>query len=131
MPGEIMGRCFLCSEDTSRQCDKCDLFVCSDYCLSKHRYKDMCLPFKVENSPEVGRYVVATRDILATELIITEEAAAMGPCQNTMPRCLACLANLNPDTAFSCDKCNFPFCNEACCKCDIHVKNECAVFPYR
>ena len=131
MRGDKMGRCFLCSDETSRQCDNCDLFVCSDYCLSKHRYNDTCLPFKVENSSEVGRYVVATRDILATELIITEEAAAFGPVPNTVPRCLACLASLEPDTAVSCDKCNFPFCSQACCNSEFHVNNECAVFPYR
>ena len=131
MPGGKLGRCFLCHEETPRQCENCDLFICSDYCQSKHRYHDTCLPFKVENSPEIGRYVVATRDILPTELIISEEAAALGPCPNTLPRCLTCLASLGADTAVSCDKCNFPFCSKACSQTEVHVNNECAVFPYR
>ena len=74
---------------------------------------------------------MATRDILATELIIAEGAAALGPCPNTVPRCLTCLASLDADTAYSCDNCGFPFCGPACCKSDFHVNNECAVFPYR
>ena len=129
MRGDKMGRCFLCSDETSRICDKCDLFVCSEYCLSKHRYNDLCLPFKVENSTEVGRYVVATRDILATELIIAEEAAAFGPVPNTVPRCLACLATVDADTAVSCDQCNCRFCSPACRKRDAHVNNECSRIP--
>ena len=120
---------------TSHKSDKCeDVFVCSDYCYSKHVYEDTCLPYRIENSPGLGRYVVATRDILPTELIISEAAAALGPCQNTQPRCLTCLASMDqmdPEKIVWCDKCNFPFCSEQCASSDLHVNNECSAFPYR
>ena len=132
---EMSGNCFLCGSVTSRKSDKSeDVFVCSDYCYSKHVYEDTCLPYRIENSPGLGRYVVATRDILPTELIISEAAAALGPCQNTQPRCLTCLASMDqmdPEKIVWCDKCNFPFCSEQCATSDIHVNNECGAFPYR
>ena len=91
-------------------------------------------PFKIQEIPEVGRIVVATRDIEATELILAEKPAAVGPCTNTPPRCLNCLVLLSsiPESSVVyCDKCNFPFCSEACSRSDVHVNNECATFPYR
>ena len=48
-----------------------------------------------------------------------------------MPRCLTCLALLDPATAVVCDKCGFPFCSEECATSALHTDNECAVFPYR
>ena len=64
--------CFLCSTATTGQCQYCKIPVCSDYCLSKHLDDgSVCLPFRVENSEALGRHVIATRDILPTELIIS------------------------------------------------------------
>ena len=37
---------------TSRKSDKSeDVFVCSDYCFSKHVYEDTCLPYHIVSSP--------------------------------------------------------------------------------
>ena len=37
---------------TSRKSDKCeDVFVCSDYCYSRHVYEETCLPYRIESSP--------------------------------------------------------------------------------
>ena len=37
---------------TSRKSDKSeDVLICSDYCFSKHVYKDTCLPYRIESSP--------------------------------------------------------------------------------
>ena len=64
--------CFLCSSPTSDHCRSCKIPTCSDYCRGKHLYQgDVCLPFRVENSEALGRHVIATRDILPTELIIS------------------------------------------------------------
>ena len=43
-------------------------------------YEDACLPYQIESSPGLGR------DILPTELIMSEAAAILSPCQNTQPR---------------------------------------------
>ena len=64
--------CFLCSTATLKQCQSCKIPVCSEYCRGKHLDDgSVCLPFRVENSETVGRHVIATRDILPTELIIS------------------------------------------------------------
>jgi len=127
-----MSVCFLCSSDcesspTIPSCSSCAVYACSPYCLSKHRAKDSCLPFKVENAPGLGRYVVATRDIEPLELIIAEPPAAVGPSRNVKPKCLTCL---NPVTGeVTCSSCNFPFCNEECSVSNPHKDQECQVFP--
>ena len=64
--------CFLCSTATTGQCHSCKIPVCSEYCRGKHLDDgSVCLPFRVENSETLGRHVIATRDILPTELIIS------------------------------------------------------------
>ena len=68
----MTGECFLCSSPTTLQCPACKIFICSDYCRSKHLLEgSVCLPFRVENSEALGRHVIATRDILPTEIIIS------------------------------------------------------------
>ena len=39
----------------------------------------MCFPFVIEQREGVGRVMVAARDIQPLELILWDEAAAMGP----------------------------------------------------
>ena len=64
--------CFLCSTATPEECQSCKIPVCSEYCRGKHLDDgSVCLPFRVENSETLGRHVIATRDILPTELIIS------------------------------------------------------------
>ena len=90
--------------------------------------------FKIVSRPDVGRCLVATRDILPTELIMLEDPAALGPCQNTAPRCLTCLmalADVPEEDIVYCEKCNFPFCSVKCSTSKLHINNECSVFPYR
>ena len=86
-----MGCCFYCSASTSLQC-QCGEFYCSDKHLKIHRPGQYCLPFRVRIlmtfmmtmtmrmfqvrfSPEVGRYLVAARDIKPLELVLWDTAA--------------------------------------------------------
>ena len=61
---------------------------------------------------QVGRYVVATRDISAHEVILRDEVGVVGPNHDTYPVCMECL--LPVDGSFLCPECNLPLCNEAC-----------------
>lgn len=121
--------CFLCSSPSSPSsaCSACSTPACSSYCLSKHIYQGSCLPFRIESSPTLGRYLVASRDIEPLELIISEQPAAFGPSQFTTPRCLSCLKSVRGE--YSCPSCNFPFCDDTCAKAQAHVEGECSVFP--
>ena len=67
-------------------------------------------PISIPN--QVGRYVVATRDISAHEVILRDEVGVVGPNHDTYPVCMECL--LPVDGSFLCPECNLPLCNEAC-----------------
>ena len=47
---------------------------------------------QAESSPELGRYLVATRDIKAGEKVFTDAPLVVGPCPITPPVCLKCYA---------------------------------------
>lgn len=55
------------------------------YCSVEHQkrhwkeHKSDCQPFKESESPEVGRYLEATRDIEAGSFILTEMPIVVGP----------------------------------------------------
>eukprot|EP00092_Neocalanus_flemingeri_P000627 GFUD01000669.1.p1 GENE.GFUD01000669.1~~GFUD01000669.1.p1 ORF type:complete len:821 (+),score=251.36 GFUD01000669.1:11-2473(+) len=124
-----VSQCFLCSSPSSQlcSCSSCSTPACSSYCLSKHSYQGSCLPFRVEHSPSLGRYLVATRDIEPLELVISEQPAAAGPSQFTTPRCLGCLKAVTG--VYSCPSCNFPLCDDKCVQAYVHEESECSVFP--
>ena len=74
---------------------------------------------------QVGRYLVATRDIEPLELIIEDEPAVFGPNHDTGPACMECL--LPTDGSFLCPKCSLPLCGPDCLDGPYH-KPECEVF---
>ena len=44
---------------------------------------------------EMGRYIVATRDLKPGELILTESPLVIGPMAVTVPICLGCYKNID------------------------------------
>ena len=81
---------------------------------------------------KVGRYVVATRDILPMELILIDEPGVFGPNHDTRPACLECLLPVATDgSAPLCDKCGLPLCNSDKCRSSEqtwHSRLECQLF---
>ena len=60
-------RCFFCDIQAQNVCSNCQLVAyCSPEHLKVHRPEKICFPFVVQTSPNVGRYMVATRDIKAS-----------------------------------------------------------------
>ena len=74
---------------------------------------------------QVGRYLVATRDLKPLEIIIKDDPAVFGPNHDTGPACLECL--LPVDGQFLCEKCSLPLCGPDCVDKPNH-KPECQVF---
>ena len=74
---------------------------------------------------QVGRYLVATRDIEPLELIIEDEPAVFGPNHDTGPACMECL--IPTDGSFLCPQCSLPLCGPDCLDGPFH-KPECQVF---
>jgi len=80
---------------------------------------------KVKFSADVGRYLVASRDIKPLELVLWDTAVAVGPCADSVPVCLECFAKV--DGTYFCPKCKFPLCGEKCVDKKLH-KSECEIF---
>lgn len=131
--------CFYCSASTGEEeeegskevqlCQHCQkVAVCSseDH-AGIHRPQGLgqCLPIRVEQSPEVGRFLVAARDIDPGEIVILDKSILVAP---DAPVCLGCLKSVRiQETAF-CSTCRFPVCDAECEKRPFHAENECRVF---
>ena len=117
--------CFLCAKKSTFICEKCGLVAfCSESCQKVHRPENFCFPFMVEQKPGVGRFVVAVRDIEALELVMWDNAAALGPRMGCPPCCLQCLKPV--DGSFVCPACSWPMCSEQCAQGRAH-SIECSI----
>lgn len=119
--------CFLCCSPGSTPCPACNLVSFCATHKSKHFHNNKCLPYKICQNEEVGRHVVAVRDISPLELVLVDNPAVVGPKQFITPVCLACLEPVTGE--FSCPSCQFPMCSSICSSSSIHSSNECSVFP--
>nr|XP_036219352.1 SET domain-containing protein SmydA-8 isoform X1 [Bactrocera oleae] len=73
------------------------------------------LPYRIEKSTVLGRYLVANRDLKAGELLITEEALAIGPCVSADAVCLGCYMPVELQSAqYRCSSCKWPMCAPQC-----------------
>ena len=100
--------------------------------------------YDIGKSEEVGRYMVAKRDLEPGEVIFTDKPAVIGPDSNSIPLCLVCwrspiylvkrevsINNFRPATGeFKCPDCLWPLCNGTCQQADAH-QSECAFFKSR
>jgi len=113
--------CAQCGAAANQRCTGCHVtFYCSRGCQKSHWkiHKSQCCAYKVCSSPELGRYLVATRDLKPGEMIISETPLVMGPQAVTIPVCLACY---KPATSkYVCPKCGWPMCSEKCAKSAVH-----------
>ncbi|XP_052132118.1 SET domain-containing protein SmydA-8-like, partial [Frankliniella occidentalis] len=82
--------------------------------------------FDVLSNDKYGRYAVASKDLPAGEVLVSELPFAVGPKLDTYPLCLGCLAPV--DASALCSACGWPVCDADCEKLALHADNECAVF---
>lgn len=116
--------CSLCQAATNLSCKSCSVPLCAIH-LKPHRPADTCLPFTVKVADGVGRYVIATRDIAASEIILEDIPAIIGPNFDTEAICVECMGR--PDGTFLCHQCDMPLCSEECRDGPRH-KPECQMF---
>ncbi|KAM0735042.1 SET domain-containing protein SmydA-8, isoform B [Formica fusca] len=86
--------------------------------------------YKVLQNDQVGRYMVANRELQAGEEIVTEAPFVVGPKACTYPLCLSCYTPWppSPDEKPLCSKCGWPVCNQECENSPQHKDYECQVF---
>ncbi|KAL0107048.1 hypothetical protein PUN28_015540 [Cardiocondyla obscurior] len=86
--------------------------------------------YKVLQNDQVGRYMVANRELQPGEEIVTEMPFVVGPKACTYPLCLSCYTPWppEPDNKPLCSKCGWPVCNQDCENSLQHKNYECQVF---
>jgi len=86
------------------------------------------LPYRVEESDEAGRFLVASRDIQKGEVVLSDLPLVAGPIYTrTRPVCLECLRFLEEGTSEKCIGCGLPLCGPQCQGGPWH-RSECQVF---
>lgn len=87
-------------------------------CASPENVKDAESPEKlyaIKHSDIMGRYLVASRNLKAGDLIIEESPLAIGPCADYGPVCLGCYQKVEfNSTQYRCPGCSWPLCNANC-----------------
>ncbi|XP_063848062.1 SET domain-containing protein SmydA-8-like isoform X2 [Scylla paramamosain] len=123
-----VGMCANCGFLAKLRCSNCrQAFYCKRECQREHwkqGHKDQCQPFQVLHSPELGRYMVASRDLKAGDIILREDPIVVGPKQVTEPVCLGCYKRV--DGSYRCERCGWPMCGPQCCSSADH-QPECVV----
>lgn len=83
---------------------------------------------QVRTSPELGKYLVASRDLSPGDVIISEGPLVVGPkLHNEQPLCLGCLAPARYDSDYRCPKCLWPCCGPSCTADPKVHAPECAI----
>lgn len=76
--------CVVCSKPAIQKCSGCQSV---HYCSKEHQKEDwklhklQCSPARVKQDENVGRYLEATRDIKAGDIIMKESSLLTGPAQ--------------------------------------------------
>ncbi|KAM3956983.1 SET and MYND domain containing, arthropod-specific, member 1 isoform 1-T2 [Aphomia sociella] len=118
------GVCMVCLAPAETKCSGCQQV---HYCTREHQkqhwkeHKRHCVPAKLKEDPKFGRYLEATRDIKAGDIILKEKPLITGPTQITPPVCLGCYTLLEEGKTARCEKCGWPFCSEVCTRKEEHL----------
>ncbi|KAJ9579508.1 hypothetical protein L9F63_004827 [Diploptera punctata] len=111
-------KCDVCSAPAAHKCSACKQVA---YCSKEHqkedwkKHKSACRPFEIRSSPELGKYLVASRDLSPGDVIISEQPLIVGPkLHSEQPICLGCHVPTRFDSEYRCPKCLWPFCGPSC-----------------
>ncbi|XP_060523200.1 uncharacterized protein LOC132700097 [Cylas formicarius] len=114
-------KCAECGEPAALKCSACKL---ASYCGKEHQkshWKDhraVCRPFEIVVDPDIGRCLVATRDLKPGDLILTENPLVFGPRPHMVEEgpvpCPGCCRLIIGEGAARCEGCDFPVCNPEC-----------------
>ncbi|CAL4065040.1 unnamed protein product [Meganyctiphanes norvegica] len=113
-PADV-GSCATCSEFAETRCTGCKIvFYCSRDCQKKgwNMHKDSCRPFAISRSKELGKHLIASRDLDVDTIIVTEAPLVLAPKQVSEPLCLGCYKKVSGD--YRCSKCKWPLCSNEC-----------------
>ncbi|RZF49064.1 hypothetical protein LSTR_LSTR008350 [Laodelphax striatellus] len=108
--------CIVCKSYAPHSCGGCkQVHYCNKLHQKEHwkQHKSECRAFEVKSNEEVGRYLVASRDLNGGEKILVENPVAFGPKHvDPTPVCLGCYKP--PHSVARCLKCFWPVCDPKC-----------------
>ncbi|XP_017892836.1 SET domain-containing protein SmydA-8-like [Ceratina calcarata] len=117
MEREVEGVCSVCNEPAAFKCSGCKQQF---YCKKEHqrldwpKHKLKCLAFEIRESPELGRYLIASRDLNPGDSILSETPLVWGPALRTDQRiCVGCGRKCTK-TDTRCMICLWPACDVNC-----------------
>ena len=121
----MSGTCHICSALASCSCPSCgQVEACGKEHLGLHYKENSCAPYSVASSPQFGRHIVATRNIVQGEVLFQEDPLVFGPQAEGTPLCLSCMSVT--DCSFLCPSCGYPMCGLECAQDQVH-REECAI----
>ena len=79
------------------------------------RHKNNCKSYKIAQTKEWGRYLVASRALKPGDRIMVGGPSVVGPpLESPAPICLGCDGNVPFGSRAKCPSCGYAFCMETC-----------------
>ncbi|XP_033330721.2 SET and MYND domain containing, arthropod-specific, member 5 [Megalopta genalis] len=119
MAAETESGCPICGDriNATLRCSGCKQQV---YCSKDHQRQDwpnhrsVCQAWEIHESPELGRHLLASRDLSPGDLILSESPLVWGPSLHTDQRvCVGCGKRCTSDST-RCKTCTWPACEQDC-----------------
>jgi len=103
--------CANCQGAAKTKCSNCrKVFYCKRACQKDHwnSHKSNCNPFEVVENEQLGRYMRATRDLKAGDVILKEEPLLLGLFEAKELACVVCYRTV--EESVRCEACGWPCC---------------------
>jgi len=111
------GVCPVCGKNATLKCGNCKREF---YCGRSHqsedwpRHRSACSAWKVDHDPDLGRHLLATRDLAPGDVIISETPLVWGPSIHANQRlCVGCGRRCG-EIDVRCGRCCWPACKPDC-----------------
>ncbi|XP_017074881.1 SET domain-containing protein SmydA-8 [Drosophila eugracilis] len=125
--------CPVCGMAASQACSRCKMVR---YCDQEHQkqhwpqHKRSCRPFREKQDAQLGRFLMATQDIAARQVVFIEEPLVVGPKwhlsdaekEASIFLCVGCYTPCRLGK-YQCRRCLWPICSSGC----AHEALECSV----
>lgn len=112
------GVCPVCGKNATLKCGNCRREF---YCDKSHqsqdwpRHRSTCIAWKIDRDPDLGRHLLATRDLAPGDAILSEVPLVWGPSIHAIQRlCVGCGKRCDDDITTRCGECCWPACRSDC-----------------
>nr|XP_022900334.1 protein msta isoform X1 [Onthophagus taurus] len=113
-------KCYVCGKESSRKCSQCkEIFYCGEQHqkIDWKRHKFDCA-FVYVTDPNMGRCLIAKRDLNPGDVILIEAPIAFGPRPHLVEEgpvpCVGCCRLIMAEKSPRCEGCDWPVCHNDC-----------------